>query len=211
MQIVARTFSFCPDFRKVSVSLLPDRVDSEKLEELKTVKLEEEEQEAAVLDLSISHASNSNSVLPALKQSATSSVQSSSPAYSSDSESSDLLAKRTLPGPAGLFTVHSYAKGDASSSDNEQTSGRKASATSSVSEQELTEVRMVKELKAEGREFALTKFLSVQMTVSPHCSLHSRLHLWVLLNTQAFISKPYILQALQVSKEITCLEDFSKL
>lgn len=211
MQIVAQTFSFCPDFRKVSVSLLPDRVDSEKLEELKTVKLEEEEQEAAVLDLSISHASNSTSVLPASKQSATSSVQSSSPAYSSDSESSDLLAKRTLPGPAGLFTVHSYAKGDASSSDNEQTSGRKASATSSVSEQELTEVRMVKELKAEGREFALTKFLSVQMTVSPHCSLHSRLHLWVLLNTQAFISKPYILQALQVSKEITCLEDFSKL
>ncbi|KAF4797093.1 Lysine-specific demethylase 4A [Turdus rufiventris] len=152
-----------PDFRKVSVSLLPDRMDSEKLEELKTVKLEEEEQEAAVLDLSISHASNSTSVLPASKQSATSSVQSSSPAYSSDSESSDLLAKRTLPGPAGLFTVHSYAKGDASSSDNEQTSGRKASATSSVSEQELTEVgkeymsSMKESKKSKGRRQPLSK------------------------------------------------------
>lgn len=126
---------------KVSISLLPDRVDSARFEELKTVKLEEEEeQEAAVLDLSISHASNSTSVLPASKQSATSSVQSSSPAYSSDSESSDLLAKRTLPGPARVFTVHSYAKGDAGGSDNEQTSGKKASATSSVNEQELTEV-----------------------------------------------------------------------
>lgn len=125
---------------KVSISLFADVVDSAKFEELKTVKLEEEEQEAAVLDLSISHASNSSSVLTSSKQSATSSVQSSSPAYSSDSESSDLLAKRTLPGPAGVFTVHSYAKGDASGSDNEQTPGKKASATSSVSEQELTEV-----------------------------------------------------------------------
>lgn len=126
---------------KVSISLLPDGVDSAKFEELKTVKLEEEgEQEAAVLDLSISHASNSTSVLPASKQSAASSVRSSSPAYSSDSESSDLLAKRTLPGPAGVFTVHSYAKGDASGSDSEQTSGKKASATSSVNEQDLTEV-----------------------------------------------------------------------
>lgn len=126
---------------KVSISLLPDGVDSAKFEELKTVKLEEEgEQEAAVLDLSISHASNSTSVLPASKQSAASSVRSSSPAYSSDSESSDLLAKRPLPGPAGVFTVHSYAKGDASGSDSEQTSGKKASATSSVNEQDLTEV-----------------------------------------------------------------------
>lgn len=118
-------------------------MDSAKFEELKTVKPEEEEeQEAAALDLSISHASNSSSVLPASKQSAASSVQSSSPAYSgsSDSESSDLLAKQTLPGPARVLTVHSYAKGDASGSDSEQTSGMKASATSSVNEQELAEV-----------------------------------------------------------------------
>lgn len=126
---------------KVSISFLLDRVDSAKFEELKTVKLEEEEeeeQEAAALDLSISHAS----VLPPSKQSATSSVQSGSPAYSgsSDSESTDLLAKRTLPGPAGVLTVHSYAKGDASGSDNEQTSGKQASATASVNEQELAEV-----------------------------------------------------------------------
>ncbi|KAM9280694.1 LOW QUALITY PROTEIN: lysine-specific demethylase 4A [Cariama cristata] len=144
---------------------LPDRMDSAKLEELKTVKLEEEEQEAAALDLSISHASNSASVLPASKQSATSSVQSSSPAYSgsSDSESTDLLAKRTLPGPAGVLTVHSYAKGDASGSDNEQTSGKKASATSSVNEQELAEVakeyiRSMKESKkSKGRRQPLSK------------------------------------------------------
>lgn len=130
---------------EVSISFLLDRVDSAKFEELKTVKLEEEEeeeQEAAALDLSISHASNSTSVLPPSKQSATSSVRSSSPAYSgsSDSESTDLLAKRTLPGPAGVLTVHSYAKGDASGSDNEQTSGKQASATASVNEQELAEV-----------------------------------------------------------------------
>lgn len=120
-------------------------MDSAKFEELKTVKLEEEEeeeQEAAALDLSISHASNSTSVLPTAKQSATPSVQSSSPAYSgsSDSELTDLLAKRTVPGPAGVLTVHSYAKGDASGSDSEHTSGKKASATASVSEQELAEV-----------------------------------------------------------------------
>ncbi|XP_053805813.1 lysine-specific demethylase 4A isoform X2 [Vidua chalybeata] len=143
---------------------LPDRVDSAKFEELKPVKLEEEEdQEAAALDLSISHASNSTSVLPASKQSATSSIQSSSPSYSSDSEASDLLAKRTLPGPAGVFTVHSYAKGDASGSDSEQTSGKKASASSSVNEQELTEVgkesiSSVKESKkSKGRRQPLSK------------------------------------------------------
>ncbi|PKU46454.1 lysine-specific demethylase 4a [Limosa lapponica baueri] len=124
---------------------LPDRVDSAKFEELKTVKLEEEEeeeQEAAALDLSISHASNSTSVLTTLKQGAASSTQPGSPAHSasSDSEATDLLAKRTLPGPAGVLTVHSYAKGDASGSDNEQTSGKKASATASMNEQELAEV-----------------------------------------------------------------------
>lgn len=130
---------------KVSISFLLDRADTAKFEELKTVKLEEEEedeQEAAALDLSISHASNSTSVLTTSKPGATSSAQPNSPAYSgsSDSESTDLLAKRTLPGPAGVLTVHSYAKGDASGSDNEQTSGKKASATTSVNEQELAEV-----------------------------------------------------------------------
>ncbi|KGL84070.1 Lysine-specific demethylase 4A, partial [Tinamus guttatus] len=94
-------------------------------EELKRVKLEEEEeeeQEAAVLDLSLSHASHSASALPASKPGSTSSVQPSSPAYSgsSDCESSDLLPKRTVPGPAGLFTVHSYARGDASGSDTKE-------------------------------------------------------------------------------------------
>ncbi|KFQ16148.1 Lysine-specific demethylase 4A, partial [Leptosomus discolor] len=132
---------------------LPD-----KFEELKLVKLEEEEeeeQEAAALDLSISHASNSTSVLSTSKQSATSSVQSSSPANSgsSDSESTDLLAKRTLPGPAGVLTVHSYAKGDASRSDNEQTSGKKASATAAKEY-----LRSMKESKkSKGRRQPLSK------------------------------------------------------
>lgn len=132
---------------RVSVSFLLDCGGSAKFEELKAVKLEEEEeeeQEAAALDLSISHASNSTSVLPTSKQSATCSVQPGSPAYSgsSDSESTDLLPKRTVPGPAGVLTVHSYAKGDASGSDSEQTSGKKTSATASMNEQELAEVRM---------------------------------------------------------------------
>lgn len=152
--VVAFLFGFANDctnilsaaqtLEKVSISFLLDRVDSAKFEELKTVKLEEEEeeeQEAAALDLSISHASNSTSVLTTSKQGSTSSAQPSSPAYSgSDSESADLLAKRTLPGPARVLTVHSYAKGDASGSDNEQTSGKKASATASMNEQELAEV-----------------------------------------------------------------------
>lgn len=137
-------FSAAQILEKVSIPFLLDHVDSNRFEELKTVKLEEEEeeQEAAALDLSISHASNSNSVSTTSKQSTTSSVQPSSPAYSgsSDSESPDPLAKRTPPGPVRVLTVHSYAKGDASGSDNEQTSGKKASATASVNEQELAEV-----------------------------------------------------------------------
>ncbi|KFQ27647.1 Lysine-specific demethylase 4A, partial [Mesitornis unicolor] len=114
------------------LSFLLDRVDSAKFEELKTVKLEEEEeeeQEAAALDLSISHASNSTSALPASKQSSASSVQPGSPAYSasSDSESTEALAKRTPPGPAGVLTVHSYAKGDASGSmkESKKSKGRR--------------------------------------------------------------------------------------
>lgn len=136
-------FSAAQILEKVGIPFLLDRVDSNKFEELKTVKLEEEEeQEAAALDLSISHASNSTSISTTSKQSTTSSVQPSSPAYSgsSDSESPDPLATRTPPGPVRVLTVHSYAKGDASGSDNEQTPGKKASATTSVNEQELAEV-----------------------------------------------------------------------
>uniref|UniRef100_A0A8B9TPW9 Lysine-specific demethylase 4A n=1 Tax=Anas platyrhynchos TaxID=8839 RepID=A0A8B9TPW9_ANAPL len=152
----------------LSVFFLLDCGGSAKFEELKAVKLEEEEeeeQEAAALDLSISHASNSTSVLPTSKQSATCSVQPGSPAYSgsSDSESTDLLPKRTVPGPAGVLTVHSYAKGDASGSDSEQTSGKKTSATASMNEQELAEaakeyIRSMKESKkSKGRRQPLSK------------------------------------------------------
>uniref|UniRef100_A0A8C3BYR9 [histone H3]-trimethyl-L-lysine(9) demethylase n=1 Tax=Cairina moschata TaxID=8855 RepID=A0A8C3BYR9_CAIMO len=150
------------------LSFLLDCGGLAKFEELKAVKLEEEEeeeQEAAALDLSISHASNSTSVLPTSKQSATCSVQPGSPAYSgsSDSESTDLLPKRTVPGPAGVLTVHSYAKGDASGSDSEQTSGKKTSATASMNEQELAEaakeyIRSMKESKkSKGRRQPLSK------------------------------------------------------
>lgn len=129
---------------------VPDYVTSSevKFEELKNVKLEEEEeeeeeQEAAALDLSIPHSVSSTSGLTASKQSSSFSLQSSSPAYSasSDSESAELFPRQTL-GQAGVLTVHSYAKGDANGTDSEHASGKKASTTASVNEQELAEVWM---------------------------------------------------------------------
>ncbi|CAM5162948.1 unnamed protein product [Natator depressus] len=148
-----------------------DYVDSSevKFEELKNVKLEEEEedeeeQEAAALDLSIPHSVSSTSALTASKPSSAFSLQSSSPAYSStsDSESAELLPRRTL-GQAGVLTVHSYAKGDANGADSEHASGKKASITASVNEQELAEVaaeylRSMKESKkSKGRRQPLSK------------------------------------------------------
>ncbi|KAH1167076.1 hypothetical protein KIL84_016248 [Mauremys mutica] len=147
-----------------------DYVDSSevKFEELKNVKLEEEEeeeeQEAAALDLSIPHSVNSTSALTASKQSSAFSLQSSSPAYStsSDSESAELLPRRTL-GQARVLTVHSYAKGDANGADSEHASGKKTSTTASVNEQELAEVakeymRSMKESKkSKGRRQPLSK------------------------------------------------------
>ncbi|XP_050817071.1 lysine-specific demethylase 4A isoform X1 [Gopherus flavomarginatus] len=148
-----------------------DYVDSSevKFEELKNVKLEEEEeeeeeQETAALDLSIPHSVNSTSALAASKQSSAFSLQSSSPAYStsSDSESAELLPRRTL-GQAGVLTVHSYAKGDANGADSARASGKKTSTTASVNEQELAEVakeymRSMKESKkSKGRRQPLSK------------------------------------------------------
>uniref|UniRef100_A0A8C0G132 Lysine-specific demethylase 4A n=1 Tax=Chelonoidis abingdonii TaxID=106734 RepID=A0A8C0G132_CHEAB len=150
-----------------------DYVDSSevKFEELKNVKLEEEEeeeeeeeQEAAALDLSIPHSLNSTSALTASKQSSAFSLQSSSPAYStsSDSESAELLPRQILS-QAGVLTVHSYAKGDANGADGTRASGKKTSTTASVNEQELAEVakeymRSVKESKkSKGRRQPLSK------------------------------------------------------
>uniref|UniRef100_K7F3C3 [histone H3]-trimethyl-L-lysine(9) demethylase n=1 Tax=Pelodiscus sinensis TaxID=13735 RepID=K7F3C3_PELSI len=142
-----------------------DEVDSSevKFEELKPVKLEEEEedeQEVAVLDLSVPHSVSSTSALAVSMQNPVFSLQPSSPAYSasSDSESAELLPRRTL-GQAGVLTVHSYARGDAAGPGGDHASGKKAS----VNEQELAEVakeymRSVKESKkSKGRRQPLSK------------------------------------------------------
>ncbi|XP_006274348.4 lysine-specific demethylase 4A [Alligator mississippiensis] len=155
---------------------LPDCEDSSvRFEELKNVKLdeeedeeeedEEEEEEAAALDLSIPHSASSTLVLSAAKPNSALYLQSSSPAYSasSGSESINLLSRQTVLGPARVLTVHSYAKGDANEADREQASGKKASATASMSEQELAEMakeylRSMKESKkSKGRRQPLSK------------------------------------------------------
>lgn len=116
-----------------------------KFEELKNVKLDEEEEEeeepeAAVLDLSISHSVTSALAQSAMKQqSSVSSLQSGSlSSGSSDSEPPDL--PRQAVEQTEIFTVHSYAKEEANGMNSEWPSGKKASATASVNEQELAKV-----------------------------------------------------------------------
>lgn len=120
----------------------PEYADSSevKFEELKNVKLDEEEEEpeAAVLDLSIPHPVPSALGQAAIKQSSISTLQASSPSCSSDSESSDL--PRQAVEQAEVFTVHSYAKEEANGRNNDQHSGKKAIATASMNEQELAKV-----------------------------------------------------------------------
>ncbi|XP_038616150.1 lysine-specific demethylase 4A [Tachyglossus aculeatus] len=154
--------------------ILPDYSDSTevKFEELKNVKLEEEEeeeQEAAALDLSVSNSVNLAAAgrglaLPPSKESGTSSFRCKHGADSgfSDSETAELLPKRTQS-PPGVLTVHSYAKGDGTATDSEQASGKKASSTANMSEQELAEVaeeymRSLEESKkSKGRRQPLSK------------------------------------------------------
>nr|XP_008107692.1 PREDICTED: lysine-specific demethylase 4A [Anolis carolinensis]XP_008107693.1 PREDICTED: lysine-specific demethylase 4A [Anolis carolinensis]XP_008107694.1 PREDICTED: lysine-specific demethylase 4A [Anolis carolinensis]XP_008107695.1 PREDICTED: lysine-specific demethylase 4A [Anolis carolinensis]XP_016848707.1 PREDICTED: lysine-specific demethylase 4A [Anolis carolinensis] len=143
---------------------LPEYGDSSevKFEELKNVKLddEEEEPEAAVLDLSISHSVTSTGIK---LQSSVSSLQSDSPmgSGSSDSEPSDLY-RQDLEQPEVLM-VHSYAKEEVNDMSSERPSGKKASATTRVNEQDLAKmakeyIRSVKDhKKSKGRRQPLSK------------------------------------------------------
>ncbi|XP_053100731.1 lysine-specific demethylase 4A isoform X3 [Hemicordylus capensis] len=145
----------------------PEYADSSevKFEELKNVKLDEEEEEpeAAVLDLSIPHSMTSALGQSAMKQSSVSSLQSgpSLCSGSSDSEPTDL--PRQMFEQAEVLTVHSYAKEEANGMDEERPSGKKASATASMNEQELAKmakeyIRSVKDRKkSKGRRQPLSK------------------------------------------------------
>lgn len=120
----------------------PEYADSSevKFEELKNVKLEEEEPDAAVLDLSISHSVTSALTQSAMKQSSASSSQSGSSMCSSSSDSESPDFPRQALEQAEVLTVHSYAKEEVGGMDSEQPSGKKASATTHVNEQELAKV-----------------------------------------------------------------------
>ncbi|KAJ6659448.1 hypothetical protein lerEdw1_018682 [Lerista edwardsae] len=142
----------------------PEYADSSevKFEELKNVKLDEEEEEpeAAVLDLSIPHVPSAMGQA-AMKQSSIASLQASSPLCSSDSESTDL--PRQVVEQAEVLTVHSYAKEEANGVNSDQHSGKKAIATASMNEQELAKlakeyIRSVKDRKkSKGRRQPLSK------------------------------------------------------
>ncbi|KAF7254267.1 Lysine-specific demethylase 4A [Varanus komodoensis] len=141
----------------------PEYADSSevKFEELKNVKLDEEEEEpeAAVLDLSISHSVTSALTPSGMKQGSGSSLQSGSPLCSASSGSECLDLPRQALEQAEVLTVHSYAKEDANGMDDVQPSGKKAS----VNEQELAKmakeyIRSVKDRKkSKGRRQPLSK------------------------------------------------------
>ncbi|XP_033008261.1 lysine-specific demethylase 4A isoform X2 [Lacerta agilis] len=143
----------------------PEYADSSevKFEELKNVKLEEEEPDAAVLDLSISHSVTSALTQSAMKQSSASSSQSGSSICSSSSDSESPDFPRQALEQAEVLTVHSYAKEEVGGMDSEQPSGKKASATTRVNEQELAKmakeyIRSVKDRKkSKGRRQPLSK------------------------------------------------------
>ncbi|XP_053248695.1 lysine-specific demethylase 4A isoform X1 [Podarcis raffonei] len=143
----------------------PEYADSSevKFEELKNVKLEEEEPDAAVLDLSISHSVTSALTQSSMKQSSASSSQSGSSMCSSSSDSESPDFSRQALEQAEVLTVHSYAKEEVGGMDSEQPSGKKASATTHVNEQELAKmakeyIRSVKDRKkSKGRRQPLSK------------------------------------------------------
>ena len=136
----------------VCVSDYPDSTEV-KFEELKNVKLEEEdeeeeeeeeeEQESAALDLSVNPASiGGRLIFSDSKKKSFSSLGSSSSrdSVSSDSETSEPLSCQTQ-GQTGVLTVHSYAKEDGRVTVGEPYTRKKGSATRSISERELAEVR----------------------------------------------------------------------
>ncbi|XP_048352897.1 lysine-specific demethylase 4A [Sphaerodactylus townsendi] len=136
-----------------------------KFEELKNVKLDEEEEEpeAAVLDLSVPHSMSSTLAQSALKQSPVSILHSGSPLCSGSSDCEPTDIPRQAFEQAEVLTVHSYAKEEANGMDNGRTAGKKATATASMNEVELAKmakeyIRSVKDRKkAKGRRQPLSK------------------------------------------------------
>uniref|UniRef100_A0A670XSY7 Lysine-specific demethylase 4A n=1 Tax=Pseudonaja textilis TaxID=8673 RepID=A0A670XSY7_PSETE len=134
--------------------LAPPDSSEVKFEELKN----EEEPEAAVLDLSISHSVSSVFTQSIMKPSPVSSLQSSS-SFCSGSSDSDL--SRQLVEQTEVLTVHSYAKEEVNVMEIEQPSRKKTSFTARGDEQELAKmdyIRSVKDHKqSKGRRQPLTK------------------------------------------------------
>ncbi|XP_028641404.1 lysine-specific demethylase 4A [Grammomys surdaster] len=158
--------------RQVEDSLpFPDYSDPTevKFEELKNVKLEEEDEEdepeAAALDLSVNPASvGGRLVFSGSKKKSSSSLGSSSSqdSVSSDSETTESVSCQGQE-KTGVLTVHSYARGDGEAATGEPSVKKKRSAPRSISEQELAEVAdeymlsLEENKKTKGRRQPLSK------------------------------------------------------
>lgn len=125
-----------------------------KFEELKNVKLEEEDEdeepEAAALDLSANPASIGGRLVfsgPQKKSPSSLGSRSSQDLVSSDSETSESVSCQGQE-KTGVLTVHSYAREDGRPTTGEPSVKKKRSAPRSISEQELAEVEAV--CSAEG-------------------------------------------------------------
>lgn len=117
-----------------------------KFEELKNVKLEEDEEEdepeAAALDLSVNPAPVGGRLVfsgPKKKSSSSLGSSSSQDSVSSDSETSESVSCQGQE-KTGVLTVHSYAREDGGTVTGEPSVKKKRSAPRSISEQELAEV-----------------------------------------------------------------------
>ncbi|XP_030061331.1 lysine-specific demethylase 4A [Microcaecilia unicolor] len=117
-----------------------------KLEEHQIAKFKEEEndqeeEEDTVLDLSVATSGNPVSreqLLSSCKKIASSSPPSPASSTSSDSELAEPLNQ--VLSPAKALIVHSYAKGEDSNSDTEQSSSKKASGGENMTESGMEEV-----------------------------------------------------------------------
>ncbi|XP_059110829.1 lysine-specific demethylase 4A [Peromyscus eremicus] len=140
-----------------------------KFEELKNVKLEEEDEEdepeAAALDLSVNPASEGGRIVfSGSKKKSSSSLGSSSSqdSVSSDSETSESVSCQGQE-KTGVLTVHSYARGEGRAAMGEPSVKKKRSAPRSISEQELAEVAdeymlsLEETKKTKGRRQPLSK------------------------------------------------------
>ncbi|XP_064415798.1 lysine-specific demethylase 4A [Latimeria chalumnae] len=155
---------------------LPDSTSCSdvKFQELQNVKLEEAD---VALDLSVPNSETDTFVEeslvllttkqdPSSSSSSSLSLQPTSPAYSgsSDPEAEEDPTLGQCFSPAEVLNVHSYAKGDYSSTESEgSTTGKKASTTASVDEQQVAEVAeeytnsLKEKKKSKGRRQPLCK------------------------------------------------------